>query len=130
VTSPDIPSPLADFLADFNRGAYWAAHESLEGAWRNTGSEFYHGLILYTSAWVHVERRNRSGVLAQLDKADPFLRRYQPGYLGIDLGALLSASEMLRTLALENRLPDATPPRLAIVPGLIRGTEPELVAPD
>ncbi|MCH7684351.1 MAG: DUF309 domain-containing protein [Gemmatimonadetes bacterium] len=37
-------------------------------------SDFYQGLILHASAWVHWERRNAHGVRAQLNKtlARPF----------------------------------------------------------
>lgn len=114
------------FIAHFNRAEYWASHEVLEDAWRKSRSRFYHGLILYASALVHVERRNRPGILAQLDKADPVLHWHRPGYLGLDVDAILADSAKVRELALENRLSEFTRPFLEVRKDLIRGSEPEL----
>ncbi len=55
-----FPAPLEAFVELFDQEAFWASHEVLEGSWRETDSDFYHGLILYTSAFVHVRRGNRS----------------------------------------------------------------------
>jgi predicted metal-dependent hydrolase len=73
----------------------------LEPAWKKTRSDFYHGLILLASAFVHRERRNRHGVLAQLDKALPLLERYTPAHEGVDVDALLTRAAELRTWAQE-----------------------------
>jgi len=81
-------SPLADFVRTFNAGRYWEAHEVLEAAWRESKSEFYHGLILYASAMVHVERGNAHGVTAQLGKAVRALAPYRPGHMGVDVEAI------------------------------------------
>ncbi len=79
------PSPLHEFLRTFNAGRYWEAHEVLEAAWRANRSEFYHGLILYASAMVHVERGNAHGVAAQLAKATHALAPYRPRHMGVDV---------------------------------------------
>lgn len=85
----------------------------LEGAWRETGSDFYHGLILYASAFVHVQRGNRHGIAAQLAKAGRFLNEFRPGYLGVDVEALLShAREGLKTV---QEHPDATGNRWKVI---------------
>jgi predicted metal-dependent hydrolase len=57
----------------------------LEGPWRALRSEFYHGLILYASAWVHWGRGNAHGVRAQLGKAAARLGPLPDAYLGLDL---------------------------------------------
>ena len=121
-----IPPALTEFATLFNRGAYWQSHEVLEAAWKETGSDFYHGLILLASAFVHRERRNRHGVLAQLDKAEPILRRYGPGYLGVDVEQALRLATELRGLAARDSMPVGAPARLDLDPGLVRGEEPEL----
>ena len=69
-----LPGPLRQFLELYGASRFWDSHEALEEAWRRSGSDFYQGLILHASAWVHWERRNAHGVWAQLNKtlARPF----------------------------------------------------------
>lgn len=129
----DIHTGLARFLELFNQGEFWESHEALEEAWRETGSEFYHALILFASAFVHVRRGNRHGIAAQLAKADPLLEPRRPHYLGIDVDALLAHSAISRHLVAENReAPDEAWPVLIPIPRIsfraahVRGDEPEL----
>jgi hypothetical protein len=121
-----IPLALSEFAALFTQGAYWQSHEVLEAAWRVSRSDFYHGLILLASAYVHRERGNGYGALAQLDKAEPILRRYGPGYLGVDVEQALRMAAELRTQAGRGSMPRGTPVRLDLDPALVRGDEPEL----
>jgi uncharacterized protein len=121
-----IPPALTEFVNLFNSGEYWQSHEVLEAVWKENRSDFYHGLILLTSAFVHRERNNRHGVLAQLDKAEPVLRRFGPGYLGIDLDKTLKMSAGLRAMATNGPIAAGEPARLDLEPGYVRGDEPEL----
>jgi predicted metal-dependent hydrolase len=93
-----LPKALLGFVALFNRGEYWESHELLEGPWREGRSDFYHGLILYASAFVHVQRGNPRGIVAQLEKAERCLAPYRPVYLGLDVGELLSHSARCRAI--------------------------------
>ena len=71
----DLPQALHRFLELFNAREYWESHEVLEGPWREWGSDFYQGLILYASAFVHAQRGNPRGIRAQLEKAERKLAR-------------------------------------------------------
>jgi predicted metal-dependent hydrolase len=131
----DIDPAYAEFIDLVNRGDFWESHEALEAAWRRTGSEFYHALILYASAFVHVKRGNRHGIAVQLGKAIPLLERRRPHYLGLDVDAILSHAAVCTHLVAENR--DAPEPaweiliplpRLVYHRALVRGDEPELEA--
>lgn len=134
VTTP-LPPALVAFVELFERRAYWESHEVLESAWRASRSDFYKGLILLASAYVHVVRGNAHGVVAQLRKAEHHLTPYAPAYGGVDVAALLAHTR--RALrAVEDR-PAGPPPDLpALVPHLhlvltaahMRGDEPELAA--
>ena len=93
---PALPPALEDFVDLVNKGAYWESHEALEPEWRRTQSPFYHGLILYASAWVHQDRGNPHGIQAQLAKAEPLLKDHAPGYLGIDVSAILDRDAPLK----------------------------------
>jgi len=119
-----FPRQLEDFVARFNRGSFWESHEILEAAWRETRSDFYQGLILFASAFVHVRRANLHGVRAQLAKAVSRLGGYRPSYLGVDVDAVLDAADAARRAVDVGILPVA--PNLTLDPTLIRGDEPEL----
>jgi Domain of unknown function (DUF309) len=128
-----FPAALERFVELFNEEAFWESHEVLEGPWRKNGSDFYHGLILYASAFVHVQRGNPHGTTAQLTKAERFLQEFRPAYLGIDVEALLSHARACWRVVQEN--PDATaglwsenvhPPKLRLRDDHLSGSEPEL----
>lgn len=132
---PAFPAALEHFVDLFNRGAYWESHEVLEDDWRRLGSGFYQGLILYASAFVHAQRGNRHGILAQLDKAEERLRPYLPGYMGIDVAGIFDHARICREVVAAN--PDVGRdawerlipfPRLALAAERVRGDEPELEA--
>lgn len=132
-TPAGLDPAFLHFLDLFNQGEFWESHEALEGPWRETGSEFYHALILFASAFVHVQRGNRHGIAAQMGKAEPLLQKHADHYLGIDVDALLSHATIVRHLVAENR--DAPNdawsvlipiPRITLDPARIRGDEPEL----
>ncbi len=128
-----FPTALERFVELFNEEAFWESHEVLEGPWRKNGSDFYHGLILYASAFVHVQRGNPHGTTAQLTKAERFLQKFSPAYLGIDVEALLSHARVCRKVVQEN--PGATagpwsenvhPPKIRLRDDDCSGSEPEL----
>jgi predicted metal-dependent hydrolase len=119
-----FPVPLERFVRLFNAGHYWDSHEELEGAWREGHSDFYQGLILYASAFVHVQRGNAHGVRAQLGKAEVRLEGYRPAYLGVDVELLLDAAGGALAALDGGRRPAA--PVLVLEWSRVRGTEPEL----
>lgn len=120
-----FPGPLEDFVRLFNQGSYWESHEVLEGPWRVWRSEFYHGLILYASAFVHAQRRNPRGVQAQLRKAERALSPYRPHYLGLDVESLLAHAARVRELAAEGSL-ELGAGLMVLDAALLRGVEFEL----
>lgn len=133
--TPSLPSPLVRFLELFNRGDHWESHEALEGAWRELDSDFYQGLILYASAFVHARRGTRHGIRAQLEKAEAALAPYAPAYLGLDVEEILAHAARCRAVV-EAHPPDREVdwearipfPTLEADPDRIRGDEPELEA--
>jgi hypothetical protein len=125
--TPGLPPALLAFLDLYGRGEYWESHEVLEGPWRETGSAFYQGLILYASAWVHWQRGNAHGVDAQLRKALERLDGYPDRYLGIDVGAIRAHCTEVRTrVGAGPGWPETIRPlNLAPAAERIRGDEPE-----
>ena len=134
--SGELPASLDRFVVLFNRGEYWESHEALEDAWRATGSGFYHGLILFASAFVHARRGTRHGILAQLEKTERALEPYRPSHLGVDVEAILEHAARCRERVEPREAPpggkdwaDVVPfPTLSPDPAGIRGDEPELDA--
>lgn len=88
MSASPFPAPLRHFLELYRQGRFWDSHEALEDAWRENRSDFYQGLILYASAWVHWERRNAHGVRAQLRKTRDRLAAYPNHYLGLAVAEL------------------------------------------
>lgn len=122
------------FLDLFNRGHFWDSHEALEPAWRDTRSDFYHALILFASAFVHVQRGNRHGIAAQLAKAEPLLHPCRPHYLGLDVDHILDHAAAARKIVADHSdaplqawITLVPAPSLPFHPTRVRGTEPELL---
>lgn len=133
-----IPAPLLRFVELFNRGEHWESHEVLEGPWREGRSSFYHGLILFASAYVHRDRGNLHGVDAQMRKALDAFDGTPGAYLGLDVQAIQREARRVRRIVAEERrwrdqevdegrdwLERVAPPRLEVDPGRVRGDEPE-----
>lgn len=127
-----FPPPLRAFIRRFNRGHFWESHEVLEDAWRECGSAFYHGLILYASAFVHLERNNAHGIRAQMEKARRALSDVPSPYLGVDVdGIRRHARSVVETVKrLRDDPPDrwserVSPPTLSLDPDRTSGTETE-----
>lgn len=134
-TDRAVPAELLRFVELFNAGRYWDSHEALEDAWRRRDSGFYHGLILYASAFVHARRGTRHGVLAQLGKARDALAPHRPAHLGVDVDAVLEHAERCRSLVEPREAPPSEGegwlgllprPRLEVAADRVRGDEPEL----
>ena len=132
-----LPGALRRYVELVNEGEFWESHEALEGPWRETRSEFYHGLILYASAFVHARRGTPHGIVAQLEKAEEALHAYPDAYLGLDVAAIRDHARRTRT-AVEARRGDRGQeeavdwsrvvgwPALDPHPDRVRGDEPEL----
>lgn len=126
------PPALTSFVDMFNRGQYWDSHEVLETPWRVNRSDFYQGLIIYASAFVHARRGNPVGIRKQMAKVPGKLERYAPYYMGIDVAAILKHVDdcidfvHARPELVGPALAEATPyPRLQLDRRLVRGDEPE-----
>ncbi len=132
-----LPDAFLDFARLFNEGRYWESHEALENRWRETGSDFYQGLIIYASAFVHARRDNPNGVEAQLEKALRYVEPYPDRYHGVDVAELRRETRRCLELVRGRRAESPTAeqddgqhllptPRLEPDESLVRGDEPEL----
>lgn len=128
---PGIPSCIVAFLELYEAGEYWESHEVLEGPWRASGSPFYQALILYASAWVHWQRGNAHGVVAQLRKTLGRLEGVSGSYLGFDVHAIRAhCSSVIAVVESGGAWSDAVAPMpLDVSRERFRGDEAELVDP-
>lgn len=130
------PPSLLRFVELVNTGRYWHAHEALEEAWRVNKSDFYHGLIIYASAYVHAQRGNPRGVVLQMAKVPRYLSPYPAAYLGLDVAAILRDVQQTRQLVQQAGMPEGEAlravirwPSLVLDPARCSGEEPELTTP-
>lgn len=92
------PPPKIFFkgLDQFNRGAYWQSHESLEEVWLETAYPlklFYYGLIKVAVGFVHIQRHNQRGAGLQLRVAVSNLEPFLPTFLSVQTGPLRQESQ-------------------------------------
>ena len=89
-----MESELVRGLEQISRGDYFAAHETLEDAWRAADpaeKDFFQGLVHVAVAWYQAGRGNRVGCERQLEKAARRLSRFAPEHRGVDVAAYLRA---------------------------------------
>lgn len=140
-TNPASPSPVVfpaayvEFFRLFNAREFWESHEVLEQPWRANRSDFYQGLIIYASAFVHAQRGNPIGVRKQMAKVFGKLEPFRPYYMGIDVDDLFARARQCKQLVAGDEPPRG--PRLtSLIPyhrlrpdvHLVRGDEPELTS--
>lgn len=86
-------------MEQFNTGAYYACHETLEELWigaPDPGRRLYQGLLQVAAALLHLENGNRAGALSLLRRSVGLLRSFAPEAHGLDIGALVAEAERLR----------------------------------
>jgi CheY-like chemotaxis protein len=92
-----LPPPAVQGLEQFNRGAYFEAHETLEHAWQaETGPvrDLYRAVLQIAVAYHHVTRRNYAGALKMFRRSRQWFNRLPPDTCqGIDLARLRADAE-------------------------------------
>ncbi len=104
VVDPDIPDAerqsgahpeqVLRFVARFDRGDYWLAHEELEDLWLEDRSDLYKGLIQVAAAFVHVDRNNWNGAAKMFASALGLLDGYPPRKQGFDLESIRQCTNL------------------------------------
>ena len=90
--SSRVIEPFERGLELIRSGAFFAAHEELETAWRAAVSEerdFFQGLVHVAVAWYQAGRGNAVGCGRQLEKAERRLAAFAPRHRGVDVAAVL-----------------------------------------
>jgi hypothetical protein len=94
----DVNEPEYDaFIACWNDGRFFEAHEVLEGLWIRTHDEYQRGLIQLAAALYHIQRANLKGARTMCDRAIPRLRKTSSFPTQVPAQPLVDFAERLRT---------------------------------
>jgi predicted metal-dependent hydrolase len=107
---------LDAYLACYEAGRWFDAHEALERAWRRSPDPemmLIQGLIQWAVALEHHRRGNPHGALTLLDRAWAKIEPAPSRALGLDLDPLRAAQPSLRR-ALARWRPGEPPPPIAV----------------
>jgi hypothetical protein len=95
-----LPSPqLLQGIKEFNSGAYFACHETLEDIWigeKRPIRRLYQGILQVAAALLHLERGNYRGAVTLLDKGAENLKPFAPLCQQVDVAGLLREAGKLR----------------------------------
>lgn len=86
-----LPGELCRFVARFDRGEYWLAHEELEHLWLRERDEFSKGLIHLAAGLLHAQRGNWRGAAAKIRSARALIDGASPRVPGVHLEELRDA---------------------------------------
>lgn len=116
------PPELAVAVAQFNAGAYFACHETLEALWLAEGRpvrDLYKGLLQIGVALHHQGNANQRGAQRLLASGMALLTPFAPRCQGVDIAGLLSQAQTvgqwLDQAAAHDPLPLALAPRIALL---------------
>jgi uncharacterized protein len=93
--------PTAEFwqgVAQFNRGEFYACHDTLEAIWLESpepDKRFYQGVLQIAVGCYHLDNSNWRGAVILLGEGIKRLKDYQPVYAAIDVARLLWESNCL-----------------------------------
>lgn len=85
------PRQVLAYVARFDRGEFWLAHEEMEEHWQENREELYKGLIQVAAGFLHVERGNWNGARRLLTTALEYLEPYPETVEGFDLAGIREA---------------------------------------
>jgi predicted metal-dependent hydrolase len=95
----DAPPPLlVQGVDEFNRGEYFACHETLETLWKQERApvrELYQGIIQVAVGCYHLQRGNYRGAVKLLERGLAHLRGFPPRCQGVYVGELIRSGERM-----------------------------------
>jgi predicted metal-dependent hydrolase len=86
-------------IEEFNAGNWFACHEVLEELWvgeTGTVRDLYQGILQVAVALHHWKNGNYRGVMLLFDSGVKLLRHVEPACQGVDVTALIAATERVR----------------------------------
>ena len=80
-----VPPRLLRYVARFDRGEFWLAHEELEEHWQAHRHDAFKGLIQVAAGFLHIERQNWRGARRLLSTALGYLSDTPARFEGFDI---------------------------------------------
>ena len=134
------PAALLAGIGQFNEGAYFECHETLEAIWmREPGPirRLYQGILQIGVGLYHLRNGNYRGTLNLLGSGIAYLEPFAPRCLGVHLDPLVAAAQAIRAQVLAlgpdgfRAVDPAGFPRILVtVPVDMKPPVPASVAPD
>ncbi len=93
------PSLLVKGVAQFNRGEFFAQHETLEDLWQAEPRDvrrLYQGILQIGVALHHVRLLNHHGAMHMLTRGPAYLRPFAPRCQSVDVADLLVQADRIR----------------------------------
>ena len=103
-----LPSDFWQGLEQFNRGEYYACHDTLEAIWMEAPDppkSLYQGILQVAVGIYHLSNQNWKGSVILLGEGISRIRRYDSDYAGVDIDDLLEQSSDL-LMALQTAGPE------------------------
>lgn len=88
-----LPDEFWRGVEQFNQGAFYACHDTLEALWieaTEPDKKFYQGILQVAVALYHLGNQNWRGAVMLMGEGMNRLRGYQPSYAGIDVEQFLA----------------------------------------
>ena len=98
------PPLLLKGIEQFNRGEFFAQHETLEELWRAETRDvryLYQGILQIGVGLHHIKRLNHHGAAYMLSRGTAYLRQFAPHCQGVDVGELLEQADRALTEVVE-----------------------------
>ena len=96
----EVPRELHKATEEFNAGAFWECHETLEDVWRVAPYPlrfFYHAIIKTAVGFHHLGRHNRHGAWTKLSDGVRLLRLFLPEFMDLRTDCLLDDASIWLT---------------------------------
>jgi len=90
-TATEAPRQVLAYVARFDRGEFWLAHEEMEEHWQEHQEDLFKGLIQVAAGFLHAERGNWNGARRLLATALEYLEPYPGTSRGFDLKGIRKA---------------------------------------
>jgi uncharacterized protein len=113
------PPPLLAGVEQFNAGAYWECHETLEMLWRGEPRpvrDLYQGILQVGVAFHHLRHENIAGAIKMLRRGLPRLRDLPEVCQGVRVPELVRAARAIHDRAAMPEQEGAGPPGFEALP--------------
>ncbi|WJI26523.1 DUF309 domain-containing protein [Thermosynechococcus sp. B3] len=118
-----MPPELALAIGQFNRGEFYACHDTLEALWLEASEPertFYQGLLQIAVACYHLSRGNQRGAILLLGEGRRRLEQCDPDFCGLDLTAFLTAVAALQA---QLQTPLDSEPKIQLHLGVVKSLD-------